>query len=572
MKWPGIYDRREKIPTIIAIEGDVRNERTVWGAEVKPSMASSSWFKLGMASKSSYGPGDDPLLQQAVGKSLMRIPEGQTAQTLCKEFLSCLYKYIMGTLQDVYSPIFELTPIEFVFSTPAEWGEEYKMCLRMAATEAGFGSRINDKISMVDEPEAAALFTFEFYKEKGTKSIFQANKRVMVVDMGGGTVDLITYNVKSTSPFKVSEACPGTSAMCGGTTIDRELHRLLKAKYGNAFSSMSAKDISQGSVFMREFEDLKCRFGGESSSHSLFLQMDRNSGDGAEICGMFNRVLEPSIEKIMQQIAASEKGSRHPLQAIVLCGGLGSNPYILAKLKDFCENELKGKTQVIIPSDSWSAIATGAALSQTSRRFAIQDRICRWSYGILQHRQYIPGRDEGRETFNCPLKGRRTRGFLEWHIKKGQQMPSGFKWIDGYIALNSRRPLAGELQLYKCRKEIPPKTLCDDTVLLGTIQLDFAGRAKMVKRKINNEVHVQIGQVMRTNTGEVEIVARIGNRGKSFACAKFEYEAEAVEDLESSELVNEKYWSEEGKERSFKGGIQEEDEEEEDDDELENLE
>lgn len=128
-------------------------------------MLAASWFKIGMAPIACATPEDDPLLQQAVGKGLMRTPKGHTSYSLCEEFLACLYPHIMDAVKRHHSSAIDETPIEFVFSAPAEWGDEYKAKLRNAATAAGFATRMGDKISMIDEPEAAALLTFECYKK-----------------------------------------------------------------------------------------------------------------------------------------------------------------------------------------------------------------------------------------------------------------------------------------------------------------------------------------------------------------------------------------------------------------------
>ncbi|EER25876.1 hypothetical protein CPC735_043200 [Coccidioides posadasii C735 delta SOWgp] len=157
MNSPGTWDYREKVPTIIAVARDNGNRETLWGAKVKTGISSSAWFKIGMAPKLCATPEDDPLLQQAVGKGLMRIPDGHTPQSLCKEFLKYLHAHIMNAVNKEYSGVIETTPIDFVFSAPAEWGKEYTGNLKKAAESAGFRSRLKDKISFIDEPEAAAL-------------------------------------------------------------------------------------------------------------------------------------------------------------------------------------------------------------------------------------------------------------------------------------------------------------------------------------------------------------------------------------------------------------------------------
>ncbi|TPX22954.1 hypothetical protein DIZ76_014835 [Coccidioides immitis] len=526
MNSPGTWDYREKVPTIIAVAGDHGNRETLWGAEVKTGMSSSAWFKIGMAPKLCATPEDDPLLQQAVGKGLMRIPDGHTPQSLCKEFLKHLHAHIMNAVNKEYSGIIETTPIDFVFSAPAERGKEYTGNLKKAAESAGFRSRLKDKSSFIDEPEAAALLAFECYLDKK-----HSKKNVMVVDMGGGTVvrisltpgywehkiiggqDLINYEIKSRSPFRVAEACAGTSAMCGGTTIDRKLHKLMGEKYGNDFLGKSAKSISQRSDFMKEFEDIKCRFKGEPGCHyRLLLWMNRESGSGydaetgtitltsEEIIAMFDQVIKPSIDKISQQISQLKKQNQNPVQvsdrsahfeknhfsdkfardkqAVVLCGGLGGNVHVFKRIQQFCKSELGDEAVVIVPSQSWSAIARGAALSRMKRK------------AMVTKTTYVAGVMVSPSTGSlCPEK-----------------------------TMDSRQ-------------KDPPGTVTEGVQILGTIQLDFSEYIKRSSRQKNKVLQVQIGHKVKAESGEVEFAARIGKEGKPFACAKFTYE-DVEEELE----------------------------------------
>ena len=158
-KWPGMLETRDKVPSIIAYD-DSNTE--AWGYDVKPGMVSSSWFKLGMTESGIPASLDDPLLVQAVGKSLLRIPEGKTAEELCQDYLTSLYQYIVNRLVRQFTKsVIDVTPIKFVLTAPADWGEKYKDKLLTAATAAGVSSRALDTVPIIDEPEAAALAAFE---------------------------------------------------------------------------------------------------------------------------------------------------------------------------------------------------------------------------------------------------------------------------------------------------------------------------------------------------------------------------------------------------------------------------
>lgn len=56
----------------------------------------------------------------------------------------------------------------------------------------------------------------------------------IICDMGGGTVDLITYRVSSIDPTKIEEATVGNGAQCGGSFVDRAFFRWLELRLGTA--------------------------------------------------------------------------------------------------------------------------------------------------------------------------------------------------------------------------------------------------------------------------------------------------------------------------------------------------
>ncbi|PGH14906.1 hypothetical protein AJ79_02769 [Helicocarpus griseus UAMH5409] len=239
--WPGNEDVKHKVCWTIEDKNDESEDRA-WGNQVTSDMDCSSWFKLKMAPTNTSAIHDDPLLFQSVGPGLLRVPPGETPE-----------KAIRNAMVDS-------AQIQVVLTTPADWDRKYKLTLREAVKAADIASRVGDTISTVDEPEAAALAAFETSRKLKKHSIFKLNTNIVVVDIGGGTIDIITYNVVQKDPLKVEEACAGTGAKCGSTAIDRELHNLMESKYGSAFSDLSVKETGRGSKFMESFEVIKRKF------------------------------------------------------------------------------------------------------------------------------------------------------------------------------------------------------------------------------------------------------------------------------------------------------------------------
>ena len=86
------------------------------------------------------------------------------------------------------------------------------------------------KVHMISEPEAAAMYALH---EMDTLNL-EIGDSFVLCDAGGGTVDLITYTVSALKPLlKVTEASPGTGALCGGSFLNRRFQAYIEQKLGN---------------------------------------------------------------------------------------------------------------------------------------------------------------------------------------------------------------------------------------------------------------------------------------------------------------------------------------------------
>lgn len=82
-------------------------------------------------------------------------------------------------------------------------GEQKRLTSTLGQAAEGAGIH---PVIMIKEPEAAAL-----YAAKSFSFALQANDAFVVCDAGGGTVDLISYEVEAIRPIlQVKELVPGT--------------------------------------------------------------------------------------------------------------------------------------------------------------------------------------------------------------------------------------------------------------------------------------------------------------------------------------------------------------------------
>lgn len=160
----------EKVPSQIAYANEnprhsLQDDR--WGYGVEAGMRSYCWTKLLLDQKTTATDYDDPSLREASGGAGLNVPSGKTPVDVVADYLTHLYKHCMDRIErKLTKDLLDVTPIEFWFTMPAIWSDEAQHATRTAATRAGFGTRAEDSIKMITEPEAAALAAFKSTKDK----------------------------------------------------------------------------------------------------------------------------------------------------------------------------------------------------------------------------------------------------------------------------------------------------------------------------------------------------------------------------------------------------------------------
>lgn len=65
--------------------------------------------------------------------------------------------------------------------------------------------------------------------------MLQVGRRFVVCDAGGGTVDLITYEVTKLEKLEVKEVTEGTGGKCGSSMLNMRFRRFLKQTHGEKY-------------------------------------------------------------------------------------------------------------------------------------------------------------------------------------------------------------------------------------------------------------------------------------------------------------------------------------------------
>jgi hypothetical protein len=130
------------------------------------------------------------------------------------DFLTAVRKHVLKDLEASYSMRSSRIGIDWMITVPAIWSSDAKNATKECAIAAGMGSE--HKLLMTTEPEAAANHSLDLLRP-----YLSVGEEIMILDAGGGTVDLITYLVTQLEPFQVEESGVCTGGKCGAVFINR---------------------------------------------------------------------------------------------------------------------------------------------------------------------------------------------------------------------------------------------------------------------------------------------------------------------------------------------------------------
>ncbi|KAM0460413.1 hypothetical protein ACHAPV_005207 [Trichoderma viride] len=254
--WPGPNGIDvPKIPTVICY--DKQNpQKFTWGGNVEPQADSISGFKL-LLDPSQQRPDYVPGIK--FEEELQQLPK--TPVEITADFVGAIYNHAMEEITKKFPKGYvQLCRKEYIFSVPAVWSDAAKHATLKAAEMAGL-----TPVQLIKEPEAAALWT-----TKKLNVALNSGDVFVVCDAGGGTVDLVSYEVETTNPkLQVKEVVPGTGGMAGSLHLNKRFESAVKELVGE--EQWSALRSSKGfqlasSLFEKE---IKKGFEGDSDDDCI---------------------------------------------------------------------------------------------------------------------------------------------------------------------------------------------------------------------------------------------------------------------------------------------------------------
>ncbi|KAF3929078.1 hypothetical protein ABW20_dc0105783 [Dactylellina cionopaga] len=460
-RWPGKERRDEaKCPSDIAYQAGTFR----WGYLIPPGQSRLAWAKLDLDEDNfyenqehseDYVDVDDPFTETPaedefpMAESMRHNPMNKSPVDVVSDYLTALYDVIMSNLRRGQGENFiNKTPIDWVMTVPAVWSEKAQALTKEAASRAGIGQREKDRLFILSEPEAAAVYAIsELYQRDTSRrndpNTLKVGDTFVLCDAGGGTVDLISYRVGQLQPsLGISEIAVGSGAKCGSTFIDRNLLKLVHKRIGDGRFKLLCEKMN-GMVLNKmvaDFEGVKRSFGASYVPGSVsYLPMPgfANDPEAGIIEGQFELTyedLKECFDPIMQQIIDLIQGQVDAIcdtgatpKYVFLVGGFGESDYLLDKLSEHSFGKA-GKIEIINPDDAWSAVSRGAVLRGLEGSL-VTNRMCRRNYGTRINTVFDPTIHHEEDAFYSTDTGMKmARNQVSWIVEKGADTDSNTRF------------------------------------------------------------------------------------------------------------------------------------------------
>lgn len=154
--------------------------------------------------------------------------EHVTAIEVISTYLSVLHKKILAEMESVAD---DTKKIRYCLTVPTIWSDSSKSVMRQAAILAGIiGTKDHPcRLMLVNEPEAAAIF---YSQDKKLQEMYKTKSRVLIIDAGGGTVDMAVYDfTKNNDTYDIDEVTIGSGKVCGSSFLDDNFRELVRQKF-----------------------------------------------------------------------------------------------------------------------------------------------------------------------------------------------------------------------------------------------------------------------------------------------------------------------------------------------------
>ncbi|RIA91788.1 hypothetical protein C1645_766525 [Glomus cerebriforme] len=349
------------------------------------------------------------------------LPDKLDYKDVIKDYLEKLGDDIKKRINIHWNNVDFNKQVIIVLTVPAEFDDNAIAIMSECAVNANLIKNVNCRnLKFTTEPEAAAIHSMNSLKKEHH---LKSGDSFMVVDCGGGTVDLTTRELLDDD--KLIEITERTGDNCGSCFVDQEFINFLGGKIGEtAIDLLKTSHYSTLQYIVQDFcTNAKILFTGqEEDFQSYYLNLDEYEPikpyiDGKErkelekdewmIEAKFDdikKMFDPVIERIfilirgqLEQLKKREKKS----SIMLLVGGFSESEYLQNRIRKEFSEELPN---ICVPTHPVTSVMKGAVKFGLSEEI-VKNRILKWTYGTCVVRKWQPATD--------PLSQKLPNGYVK---------------------------------------------------------------------------------------------------------------------------------------------------------------
>eukprot|EP01129_Flabellula_baltica_P006674 TRINITY_DN2524_c0_g1_i1.p1 TRINITY_DN2524_c0_g1~~TRINITY_DN2524_c0_g1_i1.p1 ORF type:complete len:755 (+),score=145.26 TRINITY_DN2524_c0_g1_i1:14-2278(+) len=337
-------------------------------------------------------------------------------EEIISKFLSSMIEFIEVYWDEAgLSPPFHDCEKSYCLTVPAIWENNQKDIMMKICEEIGIYdpsdeySKLNFQFAL--EPEAAATYIFDMMRREGRD--IQPEETFLVVDCGGGTIDLTSHKaVLEKGSLKLEEITVGSGNDFGSMKLDENFHNFLARKFGDSdwMDKLSKQSPSALLDLATTWETFKCSLHDLDTPRAIRLPLEAKNfvpssqwrGGRLQLSAdELHQIFDPVLQPICELVGNHLKNYSGKFDYIFMVGGFSESTVLYETLRAGFKQH--ASLDFIRPNLPGQSIVRGAILLAADES-VISARRMRKTYGVKCYKPFDPNVHD--ISKKVPLRGK----------------------------------------------------------------------------------------------------------------------------------------------------------------------
>eukprot|EP00940_MAST-03C_sp_MAST-3C-sp2_P002659 g2659.t1 len=375
------------------------------------------------------------------------------------------------------SDTFYRDDIIWVFTVPEIWNDSNKSFIRQAAVRAGMAKACDsENLIIASEPECAAVHMQSLQNQ----DILEKGSKFMVIDAGGGTTDVVAFQVASSRPRVLSPLASAWGVQIGGNFVNAFFTTFLKFCFGE--ETVQNATVAHFKARQKFEEWKRDPLRGSSLKIDLFGFGIRTEEDMSKVLSRANKnyvgtksltssgkvmkipydfvrkhFMKPVLDDIVDALRhqTKQQNLKAAVERVILAGGFSESEILVERLQTICKE--MGWKLCRAKNEERLAIVKGAVRYGMDPQI-IPSRKSPFTYGIITSVEWDDQCHAGLEKYKFysdELKEYRVRDAWKKFVTFGEEVGAFDKPYKLRVYPEKFGQHRVKIQLYRTSNENP---------------------------------------------------------------------------------------------------------------------